>query len=82
MNDGVFLNHISLKVLQPRNHPVQSWDDESRSRAFAITVHGDEGQAKRSRNMLVINWSPLGNSGLPFVTKFPFVVSCQIQNVL
>ncbi|CAE7909857.1 unnamed protein product, partial [Symbiodinium microadriaticum] len=40
---------ISFKLgFDVQNHPVQSWDDESRSRAFAITVHGDEGQVMKS----------------------------------
>ncbi|CAE7831605.1 unnamed protein product [Symbiodinium sp. CCMP2592] len=41
------------------SHPVQSWDESSRATAYGITIHGDEGQSKRKKNMLILSWSPL-----------------------
>ncbi|CAE7245419.1 unnamed protein product [Symbiodinium sp. CCMP2592] len=42
-----------------RSHPVQSWDEASRATAYGITIHGDEGQSKRKKNVLVLSWSPV-----------------------
>ena len=48
-------------------------DDLQRSRAAAISIHGDEGTAKRGKNLLVLSWSPVGLSGTDH--KYPFAVS-------
>ena len=57
-----------------RPHPVQQFPDDKKARAYAITVHGDEGQGKHGRNVLVLSWSPLGMSKEPMFSKYPFAV--------
>ena len=55
-----------------RSHPVQGFNDEQKSRAYGVTVHGDEGSGKHGRSVLVLSWSPLGKTGDPMFCKFPF----------
>ena len=57
-----------------RHHPVQAYDDAAKARAYGITLHGDEGQGKRGRNVLVISWSPLGMTKESMYSKYPFAV--------
>lgn len=59
-----------------RNHPVLSHlDPEQRDKAVAAAFHGDEGQGKRNRNMLVLSWSSIGVHGRSEHTKLPFCVA-------
>lgn len=56
-----------------RCHPVQAFRDEDKSKAHAIAVHGDEGQGKKQRSVLVVSWSCLGiRSKNVLHYKFPF----------
>ena len=55
-----------------RNHPIQQWPADVRAATVGISVHGDEGQGKRDRSVLVISWSAVGISGKTFHCRFPF----------
>ena len=57
------------------HHPVLSLDEEQRCKAVAVTLHGDEGESKRSKNVLILSWSSIGIHGPSLKTKFPFCVS-------
>ena len=70
-----FLNLLfQLKARISRTHPVQNWSDSEKATAYPISIHGDEGQSKRSRNMLIISWSPLASSKESMYSKFPYCV--------
>ncbi|CAL1162079.1 unnamed protein product [Cladocopium goreaui] len=56
------------------HHPVLSLDEEQRCKAVAVTLHGDEGESKRSKNVLILSWSSIGIHGPSLKTKFPFCV--------
>lgn len=57
------------------HHPVQAWSEEARSKAVAVSVHGDEGTGKRSKSVLVISFSPLAiHRGDSMLQKFPYCV--------
>ncbi|CAE7310089.1 Cpr, partial [Symbiodinium sp. CCMP2456] len=43
-------------------------------KAIAVSLHGDEGTSKRSKNVLVISISPLGCHREAQFQKYPFVV--------
>ena len=58
-----------------RNHPVLQLDPEQQDKAIAAAFHGDEGQGKRNRNMLVLSWSSIGVHGRSEHTKLPFCVA-------
>lgn len=53
-------------------HPVTQRCPEDQRRCIAVSVHGDEGQAKRQRSTLVLSWSSLAVHGKSELTKFPF----------
>ena len=53
---------------------MQEWDDAAKSKAYGITLHGDEGEGKRQRNVLVISWSPLGMTKEAMYSKYPYAV--------
>ena len=57
-----------------RSHPVLGWDESERKTAIAISIHGDEGQTKRGRNLLLISWSALAVSGESLYYKYPIIV--------
>ena len=60
---------------QSRQHPVQLWSDESKAKALAVALHGDEGTSKRSKSVLVVSISPLGiHRGDSLLQKYPFCV--------
>ena len=61
---------FSLIVL--RSHPVQSWPEESRRKAIAISLHGDEGTGKRSKSVMILSWSPLAVHDAAMMSKYPF----------
>ena len=50
-----------------------TFTDLQRSRAVAVSLHGDEGTGKRSRSLLVLNWSPVALQGTDH--KFPICVA-------
>ena len=54
------------------NHPVLGLAPEMRACAVACSLHGDEGQGKRKRNVLVLSWSSLAVHGPSERTKFLF----------
>ncbi|CAE7809893.1 ACAN [Symbiodinium sp. CCMP2592] len=57
------------------NHPVQSWPEEARQKAVAVSIHGDEGTGKRSKSILILSLSPLAiHRGDSMLQKFPFCV--------
>lgn len=55
-------------------HPVHSLAPEAKKRAVGITFHGDEGQGKRHRNVLIMSWSSIAIHGPSLLTKFPYCV--------
>ena len=55
-----------------KDHPVLQLEPSLQRKAVAITVHGDEGQSKRSRNILIVSWSSIAIHGPSLHTKFPF----------
>ena len=62
-------------MTQSRQHPVQLWSDESKAKAMAVALHGDEGTSKRSKSVLVVSISPLGvHRGDSLLQKYPFCV--------
>lgn len=56
-------------------HPVHSLPDDRKSKCVGCTMHGDEGQGKRLRNILVLSWSSIAIHGPSELTKFPFAAS-------
>lgn len=54
---------------------MQSWDEASKATAYGITIHGDEGQAKRKKNVLVLSWSPIAVTKETMYSKFPFLAT-------
>ena len=58
------------------NHPVYDLSLEDRKKSVACSFHGDEGQGKRSRNVLILSWSSIAITGPSEYCKFPFAVSC------
>ena len=67
--------HVRAQYATPRNHPIQQWPADVRSATVGISVHGDEGQGKRDRSVLVISWSAVGISGKTFHCRFPFAAT-------
>lgn len=57
------------------SHPVLNEPASVQAHAVGATWHGDEGQGKRSKNLLVFSWSSIAVSGRSELTKFPFAVS-------
>ena len=57
------------------NHPVYELGLEDQQRSVACSFHGDEGQGKRSRNVLILSWSSIAMTGPSEYCKFPFAVS-------
>ena len=58
-----------------RTHPVQSFAPDLRAAACPVALHGDEGQGKRDRSLMVLSWSVLGARGKHVLLyKFPFAV--------
>ena len=57
------------------SHPVLNEPASVQAHAVGATWHGDEGQGKRSKNLLVLSWSSIAVSGKSELTKFPFAVS-------
>ena len=35
-----------VRITQCRQHPVQNWSDESKAKALAVALHGDEEDVK------------------------------------
>ena len=56
-------------------HPVLNEPASAQAHAVGATWHGDEGQGKRSKNILVLSWSSIAVHGKSELTKFPFVVA-------
>lgn len=54
---------------------MQSWPAEKRKRAIGIAAHGDEGQGKKDKSVLVLSWSSFGVHKRSTSCKFPFAVS-------
>ena len=50
---------------------MQEWQPEARKNAIGITVHGDEGQGKRGKNVLILSWSSMGVRGKSSHCRFP-----------
>ncbi|CAE7228652.1 Cpr [Symbiodinium sp. CCMP2456] len=65
---------VQAGLISELNHPVQSWSDNEKATAYPISIYGDEGQSKRSKNMLIIDWAPLASTKEPMYGKFPYVV--------
>ena len=57
-----------------RSHPVLEWTEPERQTAFGISLHGDEGQTKRGRNLLLLSWSAVATTGEPMYFKYPILV--------
>lgn len=55
-------------------HPVHDLSLQARMKSVGITFHGDEGQAKRHRNVLILSWSSIAIHGPSLLTKFPYCV--------
>ena len=51
-----------------------AWEKSERQTAYAISLHGDEGQTKRGRNLLLISWSAVAVTGEPLFYKYPIIV--------
>lgn len=58
-----------------KQHPVHSLPEDRKSKCVGCTMHGDEGQGKRLRNILVLSWSSIAVHGPSELTKFPFAAS-------
>ena len=66
----------SASELWGRGHPVQQFQLQHRSNAIGVAVHGDEGQGKRDRSVLVLSWSSLPiRQPSVLHCKFPFAES-------
>ena len=49
--------------------------DAAKAASVAVMVHGDEGQGKKNKNVLVISWSAMGIGNKTYQCRFPFAVS-------
>ena len=58
-----------------RSHPVHQLPDAAKAASVAIMVHGDEGQGKRNKNVLVVSWSAMGIGNKTYQCRFPFAVA-------
>ena len=58
-----------------KDHPVLSLEKSLQDKAIGCCFHGDEGQTKRQRNVLVLSWSSIGIHGKSEHTKLPFCVA-------
>ena len=56
-----------------RSHPAQQLEPSLRKKAYGISLHGDEGQGKRGRNVMIMSWSPLGMTKETMYSKFPYL---------
>ena len=59
----------------PRSHPIHDWPDADRASAVGIAFHGDEGQGKKNKNLLILSWSSMGVNKRSTHCRFPFAVS-------
>ena len=57
-----------------KGHPVLQFEESRQARAVGASFHGDEGEGKRKKNLLVLSWSSLAVHGPSEKTKFPFCV--------
>ncbi|CAK9057732.1 unnamed protein product, partial [Durusdinium trenchii] len=60
--------------IQRRTHPVHQLPDAAKAASAGIMLHGDEGQGKSSKSVLVISWSAMGIGGKTSQCRFPFAV--------
>ena len=65
-----------------RQHPVQSFTLEQQARARGLCLHGDEGQGKRERSVMLLSWSILGvrspnvlHYKFPYAASWPVIIS-------
>ena len=65
---------LSGNTPMQKSHPVLAWAESERQVAYGISLHGDEGQTKRGRNLLLISWSAVAVSGEPLFYKYPIIV--------
>ena len=67
---------VSVRVwgLRWRQHPVQGFEAADRSRALAISLHGDEGAGKTRKSVLILSWAPLAVHDPSMISKYPFAV--------
>ncbi|CAK9057737.1 unnamed protein product, partial [Durusdinium trenchii] len=76
----VFAPHKMLSALHDAGalhlvtHPVHQLPDAAKAASAGIMLHGDEGQGKSSKSVLVISWSAMGIGGKTSQCRFPFAV--------
>ena len=74
-----------MQLLDPRQHPVNTtFDASARRSAIPILIHGDEGQGKKDRNVLILNWHVLGvQTRSVLFRKFPIAApNCRVKYVV
>ena len=80
---GGRVHYFSLVVFPSiRHHPVQSWPDHLKSRAIAVSIHGDEGVGKKNREIMILSWSSLAIHDIALHSKHLFAVPCPDLYVL
>ena len=47
---------------------------QDKAKAVALSFHGDEGESKKQRPILILSWSSLGIHGEALKTKIPFAI--------
>ena len=55
-------DHSLRERAAPRNHPAQDLPVDQQARTMAATFHGDEGESKKKKPLLVLSWS--GDRGI------------------
>ena len=70
------VSSVFNRLMLVRNHPVQSWSTEAKSKAIAISLHGDEGSGKRTKSIMILSWSPLAVHDASMLSKYPFAAPC------
>lgn len=54
---------------------MQTMDTDAQAKAIGIGMHGDEGQGKGNKSVLILSWSSVGVHMRSTLCKFPYAVT-------
>ena len=61
---------------------MQQFEEEQRGRACGFTLHGDEGEGKRKKPIMIMSFSPLGVHAAAWKNKFPTCVPWPYKHIV